>query len=85
MLGNVPRVRNLIEDDEGLVHAWSPDGFQPLHLASFFGQLATVRWLLDHGADVTAVAENLSNIEIQASEIGQSARADDLGEVSVGP
>ena len=57
-LGKMPRVRNLIEDDESLVQSWSPDGFQPLHLASFFGQLATVRWLLDHGADVNAVAKN---------------------------
>ena len=57
-LGKMPRVRNLIEDDEGLVHAWSPDGFQPLHLAAFFGQLATARWLVDHGADVNAVAKN---------------------------
>ena len=57
-LGKMPRVRNLIEDDESLVHAWSSDGFQPLHLASFFGQLATVRWLLDHGADVNTVAKN---------------------------
>ena len=57
-LGKMPRVRNLIEDDESVVHAWSADGFQPLHLASFFGQLATARWLIDHGADVNAVAQN---------------------------
>ena len=57
-LGKLPRVRNLLEGDASLAQQWSPDGFTPLHLAAFFGQLAAVRWLLDQGADVAAVSRN---------------------------
>ena len=41
-----------------LIHAWSPDGFQPLHLAAFFGQPAAVQALLNLKADVNAAAHN---------------------------
>ena len=38
--------------------AWSGDGFTPLHLAAFFGQLDAARVLVERGADVHAVSRN---------------------------
>jgi ankyrin repeat protein len=40
----------------------SADGFTPLHLAVFFGAAGSARILLDHGADVEAVADNESRV-----------------------
>ena len=57
-LGKVPRLRNLVQADPTLTACWSEDGFTPLHLAAFFGQLASVRWLVDEGADVNAASRN---------------------------
>ena len=42
-------------DDVG---AWSTDGFSPLHLAAFFGRTATVRMLLERGAQVDRPSRN---------------------------
>lgn len=50
-LGRTDRVRELVEGDAGLVHAWSPDGFQALHLAAFFGHADAVELLLEPSAD----------------------------------
>lgn len=57
-LGKADRARRLLMQDPAAVHAWSPDGFTPLHLAAYFGQLDTVRILLEHGADVSANSRN---------------------------
>lgn len=40
------------------VAAWSADGFSPLHLAAFFGRVATVRLLLERGAPVDRPSRN---------------------------
>jgi hypothetical protein len=45
-------------DRLGDPHAWSGDGFTPLHLAAFFGQPQAVRVLIERGADVEAVSRN---------------------------
>jgi len=45
-------------DRLGDPHAWSGDGFTPLHLAAFFGQLDAARLLVERGADVGAVSRN---------------------------
>jgi uncharacterized protein len=57
-LGSEEVVRQLCRQQPELIHAWSPDGFQPLHLAAFFGQPATVQTLLNLKADVNAAAHN---------------------------
>jgi uncharacterized protein len=54
------------------VNAYSYDGWTPLHLAAFFGQLDAVRVLLAAGADVHAVSRNsLENTPLHAATAGR--------------
>lgn len=57
-LGQTERLRELLDADSALAHAWSADGFTPLHLAAFFGHEQGARLLLERGADPQAVARN---------------------------
>ena len=81
-LGDASRLRSLVDDDPGLVEAWSPDGFTPLHLAAFFGGDAAAALLLQHGADVNVVARNPMQVMPLHSAIagGHSAIARSLVE-----
>lgn len=63
-LGDVPRLGASLSGDPSLVHSYSPDGFTPLHLASFFSQPEAVAELLRHGADANAVATNGSKLAV---------------------
>ena len=57
-LGRPDRLRHLLAEEPGLISAFSPDGFTPLHLAAFFGQAETTRILLDLDADPNVVSRN---------------------------
>jgi ankyrin repeat protein len=57
-VGAPDRAAELLDADPSAVHAWSADGYTPLHLAAFFGHTDAVRLLLGHGADPSAVARN---------------------------
>jgi ankyrin repeat protein len=57
-LGEVERLRALLDEDPSLVDAWSVDGFTPLHYAAFFGGPGAARVLLEHGADLEVPARN---------------------------
>ncbi len=57
-LGDVPRIHALLEADHEMVKARSGDGFTPLHLACFFGQMEAAETLLRHGADANADSPN---------------------------
>ena len=57
-LGQVTRLRSLLSNDHDLVKAHSSDGFTPLHLACFFGQLDAAGTLVSYEADVNAVSPN---------------------------
>jgi len=61
-LGDLDRVRKLIESDPKLLHKHSDDGFALLGFATFFGHDAVDRYLLDAGADVNAQATNPARI-----------------------
>jgi uncharacterized protein len=56
--GQYSRVVELVEGDPSLVNAFAPDGFQPLGLAAFFGNLSIVQYLLEAGAEVNKPAQN---------------------------
>lgn len=57
-LGRVDRVAELLNTDPDLAQSWSSDGFTALHFACFFAQDAIGVLLLEHGADVAAIARN---------------------------
>jgi uncharacterized protein len=56
--GNVARLEQLLAQDPQAVNAWSPDGFQPLGLAAFFGRTGASELLLQRGGDVNTPARH---------------------------
>ena len=57
-MGDLARVRELLDADPSLLDRRSDDGFPPVGLAIFFGQPETARFLIERGADVNAAADN---------------------------
>jgi len=57
-LGDVERLRALLDEDPALVGAWSVDGFTPLHYAAFFDGAEAVSLLAERGADLEAPSRN---------------------------
>ena len=86
-LGDTTRLRELLDADPELAGAWSSDGFTPLHLAAFFGHEEGARMLLEHGADVGAVARNTMAVEPlhSAAAAGQAGIAQALLDAGADP
>jgi ankyrin repeat protein len=57
-VGNLARVRELIEKNHAQANSVSPDGFPVVALAAFLGHREIVEYLAAHGADINAVATN---------------------------
>ncbi len=62
-LGRARRVEEAVSADAEIVRAEAADGFTPLHLAAFFGQLEVAAVLLERGAPVDAEAGNPSHVQ----------------------
>jgi ankyrin repeat protein len=62
-MGRADRILALLDEDPSRVSAFAPDGFYPLGLAAFFGQLDAVRVLIAAGADVQATARNAFKVQ----------------------
>ena len=58
VLGKVDRINEILKTSPARVSEYAPDGFTPVALAAFFGQLAAVKALIAAGADVNAAAKN---------------------------
>jgi len=56
--GRAGRVRELLAGDIGLASRYASDGFQPLHLAAFFGAETVTELLLMAGADPERTSRN---------------------------
>ncbi|HEY3062796.1 MAG TPA: ankyrin repeat domain-containing protein [Chloroflexota bacterium] len=56
--GRAARVADILDGDPQAIGAYAPDGFQPLGLASFFGQAEALEVLIARGADVNSPARN---------------------------
>jgi uncharacterized protein len=56
--GRPDRLRELLDQDPGQASAYDDDGFQPLGLACFYGQVEAARVLLERGADPNALSRN---------------------------
>lgn len=65
--GELDDVRRLLDQDESLVTAYSPDGWTALHLAAFFGNPAVVDLLIDRGAGIDMLSTNMGNTPLQAA------------------
>lgn len=61
-VGDLDRVRALVEADRSLAAAVNTDGFFPLGLAAFFHHPEVVRYLVAAGADPRAAAKNPMNV-----------------------
>jgi len=57
-LGDLARMRELLDADPSLLDAFGEDGFNALGLAIFFRHSEVARLLIDRGADVVAPARN---------------------------
>jgi ankyrin repeat protein len=72
-VGDVARVRELIDGDRALVNACAPDGFHPLGLAAFFRNGGVVDLLIDRGANVSAPAQNKLAVTALHSAVASDA------------
>jgi ankyrin repeat protein len=61
-IGNLDRVRALLEKDAGLANSYSTDGFTALGLATFFGHKDMVELLLTKGAKVNVASRNAMKV-----------------------
>ena len=61
-MGVLGRIEQLLADDAENVNAWSPDGFQPLQLAAFFGRPEAAELLLRRGGDVRSASQNAFSV-----------------------
>lgn len=71
-LGANERVRALTSLIPALVNSFSPDGFQPLGLACFFGRREAAEALLAAGADLESPARNPMQVRPLHSAVAQS-------------
>jgi ankyrin repeat protein len=62
-VGDIDRLRELLDTDREAATAFAPDGFTALSLAAYFGQPEAVRLLLERGADVAAPARNPMQVQ----------------------
>lgn len=62
-LGHLEYVRQAVAQDAGLVREYSPDGFQALGLAAFFGRDQLVEYLIAQGAKVNVPSRNRMKVQ----------------------
>ena len=72
-VGRADRLRELLAEEPERANAFGDDGFHPLGLACFFGHVEAARVLLEHGADVNALArhEHIQTAAIHAAAAAQ--------------
>jgi len=73
-IGRLDVVQEYIEAWARWVNEHGRDGFTPLQLACYFGQEEVALWLLEHGADVDAIAQNAQRIRpLHAAAAGKGS------------
>ena len=81
-MGDVERLRTLLEADASLANAWSDDGFTPLHYAAFFGHPTAAKLLTERGAELEARSTN-EQFALDASPLHSAAAAGEREVVEV--
>ena len=78
-LGDTKRIGELLDVKPDAIASHSPAGYTPLHLASFFGQPAAAKLLLDRGASVDALSTNAMKLTaLHSAAAGGNAETVDL-------
>ena len=76
-MGDVERLRTLLDENVGLTVAWSEDGFPALHFAAFFGHPEAVKLLVERGANLEARSTN-EQFALDAAPLHSAAAAGHL-------
>lgn len=76
-MGDVERLRTLLDENVGLTVAWSEDGFTALHFAAFFGHPEAVKLLVERGANLEARSTN-EQFALDAAPLHSAAAAGHL-------
>jgi uncharacterized protein len=76
-VGDVRRLRAVLDEDPSWVSAWSADGFTPLHYTAFFGHPGATKLLLERGADLEVPARN-QQFALHARPLHSAAAAREL-------
>jgi len=78
-LGDTKRIAELLGANAGSLQSYSADGYTPLHLAAFFGQVEAMKLLLDRGAKIEAVSTNAMKVTpLHSATAGGSVEAVEL-------
>jgi ankyrin repeat protein len=83
-VGDLGRVRALVDGDPALARAFAPDGFHPLGLAAFFHHAEVVMFLIAAGADVLAPSRNTMRVTALHSAIAGQDRESTLALIAAG-
>ena len=77
--GESEEIRDLLNKEPSLLNAFNSDGWTPLHLACYFGQVDSAKLLLSLGADLHAKAKNPNeNMPLHAAVANKQIQAVDL-------
>lgn len=71
-VGDLARVRALLDAEPALVNAYAPDGFHPLGFACFFGRVEVASLLVARGADLEAASRNAMQVRPLHSAVAQA-------------
>lgn len=83
-VGDIDRVRELVDADPALARAFAPDGFHPLGLAAFFQHPEVVKLLIAAGADVAAPSRNRMKVTALHSAIAGRDHESTLALIAAG-
>ena len=81
-MGDIERLRTLLDADPSLANAWSDDGFTPLHFAAFFGHPEAAKLLADRGAGLEARSTN-KQFALDATPLHSAAAAGERDVIDV--
>src|SRR5437667_4004046 len=71
-LGDVERLKNIVNHDPASVSSYSPDGFTALALSAYLGQKESVDFLIEKGADLNAPARNETGYTALTGAVSQN-------------
>lgn len=78
-LGNTSEVKKALDNDSTLLNQFSPDGFQPLGLASFFGQTDVAELLIHLAAELNTPSKTTMKVmPLHSAVAGKHMRISEL-------